>query len=89
VVDAWAKYDRFVDLAEQYDIEIIARLSNPPSWTRALTDTIGSMAPPDNFADYGDFVAATAVRYQGRVRAYQLWNEPNGNRRMGLAKRGP
>ncbi len=89
VVDAWAKYDQIVDLAEQYDIEIIARLSNPPSWTRALTDTIGSMAPPDNLADYGDFVAATAVRYQGRVRAYQLWNEPNGNEEWGLQNVDP
>lgn len=77
-VDAWAKYDNIVDLAEQYDIEIIARLSNPPSWSRALPDEqIGANAPPDNYDDYGDFVAGVVGRYAGRVTYFQLWNEPN------------
>ena len=83
-VDAWAKYDQIVDLAESYDLQIIARISNPPSWTRALTDTIGTYAPPDNFADFGDFAAAVVQRYQGRIHYYQIWNEPNGNQEWGL-----
>lgn len=83
-VDAWAKYDNIVALAEQYDVEIIARLGNPPSWTRAMTDTIGTYAPPDDFADFGDFVGAVAQRYEGRIHYYQIWNEPNGNTEWGL-----
>jgi hypothetical protein len=74
---AWDKYDHIVDLAEKYDINIMARLSNPPAWTRALTDTVGTFAPPDNLSDYGDFVEAVATRYKGRIPAYQIWNEPN------------
>jgi hypothetical protein len=76
-VDAWAKYDHIVRLAEDYDLDVIARLSNPPSWTRALTDTIGPYAPPDDLTDWGDFVHTTVSRYRGRIRYYQLWNEPN------------
>jgi hypothetical protein len=76
-VDAWGKYDNIVDLAEQYEIEIIARLDNPPAWTRALTDTIGTHSPPDRLDDYGDYVEAVVSRYQGSIRYYQLWNEPN------------
>jgi polysaccharide biosynthesis protein PslG len=76
-VDAWAKYDNIVDLSAQYEIEIIARLDNPPAWTRALTNTVGTYAPPDNLADYGDFVAAVVERYHGRITYFQLWNEPN------------
>lgn len=76
-VDAWAKYDNIVDLAEKYDIEIIARLDNPPAWTRVMTDTIGTHAPPDDFGDYGDFVEAVVDRYEGRITYFQLWNEPN------------
>lgn len=83
-IDAWAKYDNIVDLAEAQDIEIIARLGNPPAWTRALTNTIGTNAPPDNFDDFGDFVATVADRYEGRIRYYQIWNEPNGNEEWGL-----
>ena len=74
---AWEKYDHIVDLAEKYDIDIIARLSNPPAWTRALSDTVGTRAPPDDVHDYGDFVEAVVDRYRGRIRHYQLWNEPN------------
>ncbi len=89
-VNAWAKYDNIVDLAEQYDIEIIARLSNPPSWTRALPDEeAGALAPPDDFNDFGDFATAVATRYNGRITHFQLWNEPNGNNEWGLGNVNP
>ncbi|MFQ5593579.1 MAG: hypothetical protein ACE5HA_05475 [Anaerolineae bacterium] len=74
---AWLKYDRIVDLAEENSIQILARLDNPPTWSRAAGDDIGTLAPPDNFDDFGDFVAAVSDRYCGRVNYYQVWNEPN------------
>jgi hypothetical protein len=74
---AWEKYDNIVDLAEQYGIEIIARLDNPPHWTRATNNAHNSKHPPDNYADFGDFVYAVVSRYKGRIRYYQIWNEPN------------
>jgi len=74
---AWEKYDHIVSLAGQYGLEVVPRLSNPPAWTRTLTDTIGTYAPPDDLADWGDYVYAIVSRYRGRVRYYQLWNEPN------------
>ncbi len=81
---AWEKYDNIVDLAEVNEIEIIARLSNPPTWSRALpVETTGTLAPPDNYDDFGDFAAAVAERYNGRIRYFQLWNEPNGNGEWG------
>lgn len=86
---AWLKYDQIVDLAEKYDLKIMARLSNPPAWTRALTDTIGAYAPPDDYQDYGDFVEAVVRRYQGRIPAYQLWNEPNNYPEWGNAPVSP
>ena len=53
------------------------RVSNPPEWTRQAGAEVGSFAPPDDYQDYADFVRAVVERYQGRVRYYQLWNEPN------------
>ncbi len=89
-VDAWAKYDNIVDLAGQANIEIIARLSNPPSWSRALPDEeVGALAPPDNYNDFADFASAVADRYKGRIRYYQVWNEPNGNDEWGLGDVDP
>lgn len=81
---AWEKYDNIVELAEANDIEIIARLSNPPAWSRALpVEVTGTLAPPDDYEDFADFAAAVAERYDGRIRYYQLWNEPNGNGEWG------
>ena len=74
---AWKKYDNIVDLAEKYNVQIMARLSNPPAWTRAEGNAVGAFAPPDNVKDYGDFVEAVAQRYKGRIHVYQIWNEPN------------
>ncbi|MBN1955431.1 MAG: hypothetical protein JW900_10320 [Anaerolineae bacterium] len=76
-VDAWAKYDHIVDLAGQYGLQLIVRLSNPPAWSRADGDARGTYAPPDDPADYGNYVYAVVSRYRGRIRYYQLWNEPN------------
>jgi hypothetical protein len=74
---AWEKYDQIVELAEAREMELIVRISNPPSWTRALTDTVGTYAPPDDFQDFADFVGAVVSRYRGRIHYYQFWNEPN------------
>jgi hypothetical protein len=75
---AWAKYDRIVDSADRYGLEIIARLDNPPAWSRAVGNAEGwTMAPPDNLYDYGDYVYAVVSRYRGQIRYYQIWNEPN------------
>jgi hypothetical protein len=76
-ISSWAKYDHIVELAEEYGIAIIARLDNPPAWTRAGGNEAGTLAPPDDYRDYGDFVHAVVSRYKGRITYYQIWNEPN------------
>ena len=46
---AWEKYDRIVALADQYGMGLIVRISNPPAWSRAEGNEVGSYAPPDNY----------------------------------------
>ena len=41
------------------------------------------MAPGNNPQDLADFFSALATRYQGRIRAYEVWNEPNLAREWG------
>lgn len=77
---AWEKYDHIVETAEAYGMELIVRLSNPPEWTRSQGEgenNVDTFAPPDNVQDFADFVHAVVSRYKGRIRYYQLWNEPN------------
>ncbi|HEY6041298.1 MAG TPA: hypothetical protein VIX58_04140, partial [Anaerolineae bacterium] len=73
----WDKYDLIVRLAREYGLQVIVRLDHPPAWTRHDGRARGDFAPPDNFDDYGDFVATVVNRFRGEVRFYQLWNEPN------------
>jgi len=77
-VSAWERYDLIVDRAEVHGLQVIARLDNPPAWSRAIGNEPGwELAPPDDLDDYGDFVEAVVARYKGRIRYYQIWNEPN------------
>jgi polysaccharide biosynthesis protein PslG len=54
---------------------VIARVDTSPAWARPGNDW--DRSPPDRDEDFGAFVFALADRYRGRVRAYQVWNEPN------------
>jgi hypothetical protein len=72
---SWEKYDRIVDMCEEYGLQIIARLDRPPDWTRE--DNTYKERPPDDFEDYGDFVYTFVDRYRGRIKYVQVWNEPN------------
>jgi hypothetical protein len=82
----WTKYDRIVDLAEQYGLQVIARLDRPPAWTRGEAEAAFATRPPDDLADYGDFVYAFVQRYQGQVRYVQIWNEPNLSAEWGFQR---
>lgn len=74
---SWEKYDYIVQLAEEYNVNILARIGSPmPDW--ALPEgTTQSFGPPANTQDFVDFAVAIATRYQGRITHYQIWNEPN------------
>ena len=74
---AWDKYDHIVALSEHYNLDIIARLEAPPSWSRRDGDARGAFGPPDDLNDYSDYIKAVVTRYQGRIQFYQIWNEPN------------
>jgi hypothetical protein len=76
-VSAWDKYDRIVEMANRYGLQIIARLGNPPGWSRKDGDARGDFAPPDDFEDFGNFVYTVVRRYKSKITYYQIWNEPN------------
>ncbi|HEX2174177.1 MAG TPA: hypothetical protein VHL09_17225 [Dehalococcoidia bacterium] len=69
----WEYPDQVVAWAEGQGLRPVLRLDHPPRWA---TGREGN-APPRDAADYERFVEAVARRYQGRVAAYILWNEPN------------
>ena len=74
----WSHTDLIVKFTEDAGLDLLVRLDRPPAWTGAQGD-----GPPLNLADFGDFVYEVASRYRGRIRAYQIWNEPNLAREWG------
>lgn len=75
-ISAWDKYDDIVELIGQHDLNVLARLDNPPAWSRSDPQA-GDLAPPDDLEDFVNYVSAVAERYRGRIRYWQVWNEPN------------
>lgn len=71
----WSVSDRVVEMAhDRFGLGILARVDSQPQWARPGCSLQG---PPSNYQDLADFLRAMAARYRGRIRAYEIWNEPN------------
>lgn len=76
----WSHTDKIVEMANAEQMDLVVRIDHQPAWTGGGFPTNG---PPDNLQDLGDFLQALAGRYRGRIRAYEVWNEPNLAREWG------
>ncbi len=78
--NSWAKYDHIAAVAEELGVEILARLDRPPAWATPgfnPQDNPSIQTPPASYADFAAFAQRVAARYQGKIRYFQIWNEPN------------
>ena len=66
--------DHAMNLAEQAGAKIIIAVSETPAWASGSTQI---NTPPRDMADYARFIHDMALRYKGRVAAWEIWNEPN------------
>ncbi|UCG25343.1 MAG: cellulase family glycosylhydrolase, partial [Chloroflexota bacterium] len=66
--------DRLVAAAVENDIKVLLGVAKAPEWSRPTTELDG---PPGDYALFQSFMSSLATRYQGRVKAYELWNEAN------------
>ena len=79
----WAKLDALVALAQQHGVEPVLVLGLTPTWASARPKQVSDYGPgtspaePANIEDWISYITAVATRYQGRIRAYEVWNEPN------------
>ena len=70
----WRELDVIVDKVNGYGLQLMLSVNHAPGWTRSEAVEYG---PPHDPAEFGRFMGVLAARYQGRVAAYELWNEPN------------
>lgn len=78
----FSRLDRDIALAEKHNIEILLPLANTPGWAAARPNEASSYKPgnasePANMEDWRQYVRTVGERYKGRVRHYEIWNEPN------------
>jgi hypothetical protein len=69
----WEYPDAVARACQYYRLNLAVRLDHQPTWA---SSSQGHGLPVDVDA-YAAFVARVAERYQGRVQAYIIWNEPN------------
>jgi polysaccharide biosynthesis protein PslG len=72
--ERFADLDQLVEAAQENNINVLLGVAKAPEWSRPTTEMDGS--PRDNDL-YRQFMQMLALRYKGRVSAYELWNEPN------------
>lgn len=73
----WEIWDIIIKLCAEYDLQVIAVLDTSPAWARKNSETGNRWAPPAQFSTFAAFSGALAARYEGRVLAYQIWDQPN------------
>jgi hypothetical protein len=75
----WSHADQAVYTANGKGIDLLARIDNAPPWAAPGCNNPAKkqMGPAKNTQDWVDFLGVFAARYKGRIRAYEIWNEPN------------
>jgi hypothetical protein len=71
----WDELDQLVAEAQQHGLKILFSVARAPGFSRP--EPVEEDGPPGDFTIFYDFMHALSSRYQGRVAAYELWNEPN------------
>jgi hypothetical protein len=80
----WDTLDARLALADKYKIRAMCTVTSTPKWASSSDDTrLGTVGarryedyPPKDGAYFADFMTALVSRYQGRIRYYELGNEP-------------
>jgi hypothetical protein len=77
-IDPWytALADRCVNLARAHGMEVLATVLWTPRWANGGRDRA---TPPTRPADFARFAGWAARHFRGRVAAWEIWNEPEGN----------
>jgi polysaccharide biosynthesis protein PslG len=80
---SWGNLDWWLNLGQQHNVQLVYTFGVVPAWASSNASQsgcfkmTGSCAPPANMADWEDFVRAVVTHSAGRIKYYELWNEPN------------
>lgn len=77
----WVWRDAEVDALRARGFMILANLGHPPLWAGRESADRGNHgdwtdAPPRDPAEWAEYVFKTAEHFKGRIRHWEVWNEP-------------
>lgn len=78
------RLDRAVALAEKNGVDLLYTFGFTPRWASARpnelcawgNNTFGCSAEPRDSTDWENYVRTVVRRYKGRIKHYEIWNEP-------------
>lgn len=76
------RLDMYVDYAMRNGAKIVYTLGMTPLWASSTPTTsslygLGASGAPKDMNDWRDYVRTLATRYVGKIRYWELWNEPD------------
>jgi hypothetical protein len=78
----YERMDEYVEQATFHNATVLYTLGGTPRWASARPNEkcsygLGCAAEPVRMAHWEEYVRRVVQRYHGRIKAYELWNEPN------------
>ena len=81
----WTALDNLASLTQSHGVDLLYTFGRTPAWassnpTGACTNNpAGSCYTPANEQYWKDFVTAISAHYAGKIKYWELWNEPNAS----------
>lgn len=75
----WSRFDRLVEWCEKYQLWLLPILDYAPDWAKPKGPDgkpYQYLDAPEKVEDYADYVRAVLQRYRGKLKYYEIWNEP-------------
>jgi hypothetical protein len=77
----WSGFDAWMTYVSSHGLDVLYTFGRTPLWASSKPTAHtgygpGQCAPPTNIADWDNFVTAVVNRAAGRIKYWELWNEP-------------
>lgn len=73
----FAFWDAVVELATEAGVTLIPYVAYTPDWNSDGAPDSFWKTPPRDVGEFGELMQLLAERYRGRIRSWEIWNEPD------------
>jgi polysaccharide biosynthesis protein PslG len=71
----WGELDQIADESAAAGVKLLVSIVAAPTW--ATSNGRNGLPTREHFGEFNTFVGQMAARYQGKIQAYEIWNEQN------------